>query len=765
MPMPGALTSPFGNDQNNLASDIPTDPSGGQAAASAPQPKMGQAPAAPQAGAPQQPESNPFLQPMSPQQQDKLKGMADGTKNPFEEMDPKFPTGYKPIASRLRQNPHGDLEVLHGEGDKAVWAPMGDTELGILTSFQDLAQKWGIRAKEDLPRFVGAMTGGLAGEFMGGTPGMIAGSAGGQAVGGYLANKLSGQPTTPGSVATDVLSGAAGAAIPAGVGKYLAEKAASYAAEAEIAPLVKAGGQALVQKANERLGAAQELNLPIRPDQINLENVGMAKRVQNIMMGGGPEAQKLAQAQALQKQMLLEKRDYLVEKLQGPYQSDVGDQASNFSDVFGKILDNHEQAIGSLKQKAFAASKGQVYDVDPVLSTMREKVTDSLKRNIFTDQGRINPDLLDEAKQFYGGLPEVSKPLIGDYMRLQNASMTGRNLNEVGAFKNASEMDQQMLPVASQPGTEARTEAGDFAPPKKTAGLTLEEMDYFRKKFGDSANFQKGGMRSDTEKAYGEIYYSARVHQDDKMIKALQSVDPTSTDAAKLMAHKDFYSTYKEEAQDFQGMVEHDPSNAASALVDGKDPAKVKNLLSILDDKQKSYLAGGYLDNLTKPLIDPVNGKVKITPVNTQWQKIDPKVKEMLFGDDVKKIDALINYSKAIEARDVSQYDPRTDSMTQKALGAIRSFHHNGSLDFVSGLFQKNGVARDYITGEASDILMPAGHDMNSLAKKQVFMNQASKAVLSKPARVMSQMLGAEVATPNREEPSASTLGGSAGGQ
>ena len=750
MPMPPALSSPYGNGPGDLGGAVP----GQQQVGSQPSAAPAGVPNAPAQSAPQspqvsggatgsQPSQNPFDTPLSEDQRRKLESEKNGgptVKNPFDEKDPNFPSGYIALSPRLRKTPSGSLETLRGGGK---WEPLSGREYEVMTDFSNLAHELGIRAKEDLPRFAGAVMGGALGSLAG-PAGTVAGAGVGQAAAGAAQDYLEkGQTPTLGGAATDVAAGAAGALLPMGVGKFLEGQAARFGAEAAMRPALEAGGKILAARAADRVKAADELGMSLRPDQVNPENTTSSQAIQQIMSQGGPEAQKLALIQANQKAKLLESRDNLVDKLQGPYKGELGEDNPSFANVFGTILSNHEQAIAKIKGQAFNEANGKLFDADPILEVMRNKITALTKENLFSDKGRLDPNLLSNMKEIYGTIPEAARPLIGDYVRLWNGTQVGRNMAEVGAFKNSGVGDKIAQSVSAPPDPNIVGTAASLSGDKLKQGLTLGELDVFRKEFGDSANFHKVGDRSETERAYGDVYYAARSHLDNKMTDILKPVDPTA--AARLMGHKDFYSSFKEDAQDFQKQVEHDPTNAASALVDGTDPQKTQSLLSLLDQKQKSYIAGGFLENLTRPMVD-ASGKMSVTPIETRWNKVDPKVKQLLFGDDEKQINSIVKVARAISDRDIQTYDPTVDPLTKRAVGAIKSMKNTeGAFDFIVNLFKRNPKARDYISGEASNIMMPVGQDMASLAKKQILMNHASKVMLSKPLRAAASFGAADI--------------------
>lgn len=735
MANPQALESPHGQGPQDIGSAVPSEGQG---------PAGGQVPALPAGGAPAQAGDQPATEASAPPQdpfeaelQKRMKGQqGGGRKDPFEEMDPNFPIGYTALSPRMRKTPNGALEILR-EGGK--WSPATGRENDILVNFTDFAHQMGIRAKEDLPRFLGAVAGGALGGAVAGPYGAIAGAGLGQGAAGAIQNGVEGKPITTGGVAKDVVAGAAGTALPLGAGKFLEGQAAAYGAESSLSPLISAGAKVLTGRMAKEAQVAQELGIPVGP----------TTTTQQILTTGGGEAQKMAQVQAAQGAMLRESRDHLIAQMKGPYEGTLNGEAPNFSQVMGTVMANHEMAIGKIKQQASQAANGQRFDLDPVLSTMRDKITGEIKHNIFSETGRVDANLLSDVKELYGGLPDSSKKLVGSYIRLSNATLTGRGFAEVGAFKNTPSSQSTFQEV----GTPAGVPGGAVSPPAKQPGLTLDEMDVFRREFGDEANFQKSGPRDSVEKSFGEVYHAMRSHMDNKigdvLGKAAEQNPELAQSAAKLMAHKDFYSKFKESAQDLQAKIEHDPTNAAKNLIDGRNPEQVKSLVALLDDHQKNYLAGGYLETLTDPLIDAQTGKIKVSSVESNWAKMDPKVKQVLYGADAKKIDALISYAKAIDTKSQAAYEPQTDGLTAKALGTLMKTQSHGAVNFVSGLFKKNLKARDFFMGEGAEKLLPTGKDPTSLANKQWMMNAGSRVMLSplSPVPYASKLKAADVMT------------------
>lgn len=679
------------------------------------------------------------------QLQGKITGKAPEPKDPFQEMDQNFPVGYTPISPRLRKSPTGQTELL----DDGKWRLLNGRENEAISDFTGFAQKAALRAKEDLPRFIGNLLGGTAGEMLGGPPGAVIGGGIGQAGGGALGDTLLGKGTSLGQLAKDFTGGAAAMAIPVGASRFLEQQAGSMAGGSVAKDMIASGAELMQAQAQKRIDAANDLGVPLRSDQINPQNPDINQKVKQILQMGGKEAQKLAQAQVQQKQMLLEARDNLVDSLYGPHKADVED-GLNWSNVLGNIISNQENQLGTAKSTAFASSGGQRYDLKPVLETMRTVIQKGLKKNIFNDGGYMDGRLVEDARQFYGGLPERVKPLIGDYLKLQNATMLSRNIeSSMGGYRNSTMADELAEPVGQQSETKI-LESGSTDGKQVSPGITLPEMDVFRKEMSDEANFGKRGERDDKEKSYGEVYHSMAQHFWGKVKDALTDNNPEM--AAQVDGVKTHYSNTVDAARDFQEKVAHDPTNAASALVDAKDPQSVSTLLSILDDKHKKILAGGFLDNLTTSLVDPLTGKMSVTPVETKWGKMDPKIKQALYGEDVKKIDSLVNVSRAIADKDVFPGSSGGgENLMNKAISTIRSMDNvKGGLDFFVNMFRKNPQARDVIIGRSAPTVMPAGNDAASMGKRQILQQHSAKILSTVPPEAYSA-LSADTLAPHQQ--------------
>lgn len=719
--MPQPLSSPFGNGPQDINAPIPMDPSGPEALASSPTPKMGPAPVGQPASPSQPTQAQPNL---FDQELEKVKKGGNTQRNPFEEMDPSLPMGYTPLTPRLRRSPDGTMEHLRNDGK---WAPFGDAENAIASQVMEGLNHFAVRSKEDIPRVVGAIAGTALAERMGLGPWASAFMAGGsQAAAGVLADVSQGKETTTGGVAVDVGIGAASSLIPAKIGEYLGKKAAAYGAEAAVSPLIRQGGEELIKRQSQELAAASAIGAKPGPT-LTQQDIAAVQRM-------GPEAQKLYQMNWGKAAQLRESFANAVSKLTGNATQELGIENPNYYKIIGNVLKSTGETTTALKGAAKEASGNAVHEIDPVLSKMREEIVKMTPKgaNIFDDSGKINARLLSEAKDKYPTLfSPGSRELVNVYNELYNVSKAGANLNEVGAFVNASPADRLLEPVARQAESKVM-QSVESAIPRTTPGLTLDEMDSYRAAFGRRANFQ-GVSRDEVNDAYARLHHTMSNHLDTKMIKALQGAGKEQ-EASQLMGAKDFYSSFKETAEDLQLKVAHDPENAARSLVDVKNPAQVKQLWAMLTSDQQHHLSGSYLNTLLDPVVDEVSGKMKIATAESQWFKIDPKVKEIMFGrEGTAQIEQMINYAKGINLKAPGGYNPQNDSLMSRFMALAHNTNPiRGAMNFISSLFNKNPQAADYVAENLSGVLMPTGADSVSMMKKQQMMNKMSQGMASR---------------------------------
>jgi hypothetical protein len=545
---------------------------------------------------------------------------------------------------------------------------------------------------------------------------------------------------TAGSVGRDVLGGAGAAVLPLGVGKFLEGQVGQYVGEAGISPLVSQGGKILAARLSAEQNAAKDLGMSPGPSKTAAELASVAAR--------GPEAQKLYQMNVAKQQQLMESRDQAVSNWKGPYETE-NQGAPDFQKILGDVMDNAGRDIGKYKALAQEVSGKQLYNIDPVMAGMRQKITKLLPKgaSVFNDQGRIDARLLSDTTDRYGQLPRNVNELLQTYTQLDNASKVGAAMATPGESRLATEADKLPEPVGSQ--SESNIVQGqDVAAPKKVPGLTLDEMEYYRKMF-ESRAFNSGS-RDEVSQMYAGIHHDLRTYMDTKMIDALKDKYPS--EAATLMAQKDYYSRFKESAEDLQAKVKNDPTNAARTLIQGQNPQQVQDLWSLLNPKEQSYLRGAHLENLTDPLFDQATGKMKVQSVDTAWKKIDPKVKEIVYGEDgIKQVNSMINVAKSIDSKTAPGYTPENDPMMSKFLGLVHINNPQGAIKFITNLLSRNRKAREFVTDQAKDILMPTGEDQAALTKKQQFMQQAAQISLSKKARAVSQGFGAMALTPSSQ--------------
>lgn len=724
MPAEQALGSPFGNGPSDVQSPVPAEQSGAQGAAPPPMPQGGTPPPpqrAPAGSPPGKPAPGSFEEEL-----DKVAKGGGTPPDPFMEQDPNMPMGYTPISPRLRKTPNGTMEHLKNDG---TWAPFGDAENAIAASIFNGFHQFAIRSKEDIPRFAGAIAGTGLAKAMGFGPlagALIAG--GSQAAAGAVGDKLlQGKDPTIGGAAADFGIGAASSFIPAKLGEYLGKKAAVSGVEAAVNPVIRQGGQELIDRQAQEMASAQAIGAKPGPTMTQQD----LQAVQRM----GPEAQKLYQMNWGKAAQLRESFGNAVSKLMGnsPDQ-ELGVEDPNYFKIIGNVMKSTGETTGQLKGMAKEVSGDAVHDIDPVLSQMRQEVGKMIPKgaSIFDDSGKINARLLSDAKDKYPTLfTPGSRELVNVYSELYNTSKTGVGLNEAGSFMNSSAADQLLEPVAGQAGSNV-AQAVDSAMPRTQPGLTMDEMDSYRAAFGKRANFQ-GINRDETNDAYARLHHVMSDHLDTKMIDALQGAGK-GQEASQLMGAKDFYSTFKETAEDLQAKVAHDPENAARSLVDVKNPAQVKQLWALLTPEQQGHLSGSYLNTLLDPVVDETSGKMRVATADSQWAKIDPKVKQIMFGSEgTNQIEQMINYAKGINLKVPGSYNPQTDGLMSKFMALAHNTNPiKGGMNFISSLFEKNPQAADYVADKLSGVLMPTGADSVSLMKKQQWMNKASSAMASR---------------------------------
>lgn len=725
MPAEQAMASPYGNGPGDVGSPIPTDQSGSQALASSQPPKMGQVPE-PQAAQPpaqSQPKKNLFDQEL-----EKTKMGAPTGRNPFAEMDPSLPLGYTPLTPRLRKRPDGGMEHLRNDGQ---WTPFSDSENDVAGQLMNSLNQFAVRTKEDLPRVIGAIAGTALAERMGLGPWASAFMAGGsQAAAGAASDIAQGNQVTKGGIAGDMAIGGLSTLVPAKIGEYFGKKAAAAGVEAAMSPVVAQGGQELIDRQAQEVAAAQAIGAKPGPT-LTQQDLQAVQRM-------GPEAQKLYQMNWGKAAQLREAFGNAVSKLMGnnPAQ-DLGVEDPNYYKIIGSVLQSTGETTSRLKSLAKSVAGDATYDIDPVLSQMRQEVGKMLPKgaNLFDDSGKINARLLSDAKDKYPTLfSPGTRELVNVYNELYNSAKVGSGMNEAGSFMNSTLADKTLEPIARQSESNIVQSVGG-AIPRISPGLTMDEMDAYRSAFGRRADF-KSSARDEINDVYARLHHTMSNQLDSKMIDSLSKAGK-SQEASQLMGAKDFYSGFKETAEDLQAKVAHDPENAARSLVDVKNPAQVKQLWALLTPEQQNHLSGSYLNTLLDPVIDETSGKMKIATAESQWSKVDPKVKSIMFGDNgTKQIDQMINYAKGINLKAPGGYSPQGDGLMSKFMALAHNTNPiRGAMNFISSLFSKNPQAADYVAETLGDVLMPSGDDAVALMKKQQWMNRASQGMASRWVR------------------------------
>jgi hypothetical protein len=681
--------------------------------------------------------------------------------NPFDKYIPASAPGYKYETPRLRQNPAGGWEKLNDKTKE--WDELPEKPIQQIADVVGWLKDLGASSKDDMARILGSLVGGAVGSRAG-VAGAVVGSGVGQAAGGAIAAKMEGAEYGPGDVAVDVGVGAAGELIGRGISNVAEKAVAKYAAQRGMAPQVKAGVEAAAAKATSRIEHAKELGVTLRPDQAMMENPAYGEGIQKILQRGGPEANRLVALQAEQIQKLQMARDGVISKLKGPYESSAKVSTSSFGETFSQVLRNHEMSIGADKALAFEIDAGRVHaDLDNITASFGEQ----LKKRVFPTENFLNErGFVDKGlwEAYKGKYREMGVPIPQDVKALANELLFLENATKGRGLAAGSEMLNTGASELAGKATGSQTSKGlATGGARQQPGLTLQEMDLVRERIGRLANFQSSA-RTPIERAYGDIYYQLRQTLDGKFEEVLKVNHPER--AARLGAYKEFYSSFKGDIEGFQKMIEHNPTSAAEALIDRSNPAQMQALKAVLTPEQMNYLAGGYLENLTKPMINQATGKVQVTAIETAWRKTDPAVKAMLFGEDVKRIDALMNVAKVVEARPLANYKPQTDTMLSKAIGLSHQMTSvNGATQFFSKLFQKNPAAHDYYMAKTADVFIPTGMDELSIAKKQewaqksaIWLSRMKPVIKGKAAQMAPEQ---HVPLPPQTQPEASRALGS----
>lgn len=288
-----------------------------------------------------------------------------------------------------------------------------------------------------------------------------------------------------------------------------------------------------------------------------------------------------------------------------------------------------------------------------------------------------------------------------------------------------------------QPGGPRRELGPNDSSGVGTKGLTYDELNKLRKDWQDRAGFQQRGDRSQSQKAYGDLSHDARQIFADA---GSEIFSPTAPEKATwLQVYNKEYSTKIEKIMAAQKLVEHMPSNAAAALVNPKNPKQLENVLPLLTDPQRQYLAGGYLDHLVENASDREMGGLSSDNVFKQWKSTDPKVKSMLFGGQEKKIDAMINTARVIENKAGATYDPRDDGRVRDFLSLLygsSGFSFRGGMRFIGNMFKRNQTAGDYIIAKGAEVLMPP---TTNYAGRAAIAKRAAQVISSLPAKAAAQ--------------------------
>ncbi len=811
MPIPAPIQSPYGNGPSSLAPADPAQTMGsmqmGPASFRSPQgspaPVPATSPGAGAAGGISKDEAAELaeLQKMSPDEVSALKDLDSG----------EFSGPPQYFGSHLRQTPEGhwetDVQIDRRKGAKKQdgWTKIDPAVVDVFKPIVEGFQKAAGFLGKDAPRIMGGVLGGMAGGAAAGGPGEALGAGAGAAAAGYLGDKataaMGGQPNPdPASAAIkDMVAGTAGAALGGQIGRSTEAAGAAAGAQATTDASAQAGGQALTEQANARMADADQTGVTLRRDEINPENQQLRGDVNQIAANGGQQAAALVNDTVARRSKLMQFKDGIVARLKAPLESAMQNQTGalgnkvtadsltkpNFNTFFSDYSDAIQSNISDLKEQAFQAARQQTFEIPQTQATLRQIITKQLRSNIFNDNGTVNQRAYNDYRTRIG-VPDDVRPLVAEAMRLEAITTRPAGAFKLGNYStevpgrppgvNASYMptsagDSLAGPPSGMPeinmtdtspqshmtaADPLRSEFGANDAGIGTKGVQLRELDSMVKDYQDRANF-RGNERSEVEKAWGQLSHQASGELMDSTAKVLDPVNKDGADTLKGL--KMIFSQNKELLDKFQDQVKSDPTNAAASLIEGQDPKNVRQLLTLLDPDQQRYIAGGFLDHLTTT--DDPGVRMNSSQVAKRWQSVDPKVKEMLFGDEAKKVDALINTSRVIDNRDITNYDAQSDKNTRDALNAIFALKGNlrGGFRFINSLFFKNLKARDYIVGKGAEVLMPPDTPAMSMERAAVLDRRARmiQSPVGKAAFQTGAQAGKEIFAP---EPSPSpTMG------
>jgi len=730
MANPEALKTAHSSNPKSLKSPVPESQDAASAMEGAPTAKMGEPPAqgepapSPQGGGDDL-EAMLLATPTTPALQQKAK-MDQGRQDPMDpQQDPNMPSGFEAITARIRKAPDGQLQHLdevHG------WMPFDKGRTLRAQQVIDGMEWLGVRAKEDLPRFVGAMAGASIGSNigkLGGPVGMvaggIAGSALGQAAGGAFQNVMENRPV--GSTAlTDMATGAVGSAIPLAIGSPLLSAARSKAVAYGVASAY--GGESAVESAASRLKLSKESGIPITKAE---------------MMPGTPEYERawanfVLKNPYLAKNMNAERvariNDFITKKssdMQAPMLEQAAGRGDEIS--FQKILGDYAQNLKidqsrDLKLVNEIAGE-QSFPIDPIVKSLTEKI-----------QTRLGPN---DQSGFITGSGNVDPAKWNKFV--ENSKKAGIEIDP--AVRKLTEETIQLQNVAKG----KITEAGFVA--KEQPGLTFKEMEMLREKYASFANFDKAMDRDFVENAYSSAYVKTAQHQSEMMTDVLNKAGHPDL-ADRVKARKEALSIHYEDAMQFQKMAQYDPTNIAAALIKRNRPTDVLVLKGMLEPQQFDYLGGSLLNSIAGEgrIVDPITGRPSSSAA-TAWRNLDPKIKDAFYGKDgVKQIDAIINIAKVVDLKGPSS--PVPSGVMGKLLGLVHGSKIKGAHYFMDALFGDNpSVAKNLMASDA-DLVTPHGMTPEAIASKKMQYEVAAKALLG-PVKAATQAYGADVASSHRD--------------
>jgi hypothetical protein len=216
--------------------------------------------------------------------------------------------------------------------------------------------------------------------------------------------------------------------------------------------------------------------------------------------------------------------------------------------------------------------------------------------------------------------------------------------------------------------------------------LSLQRINRLTKNFQDLAEFDIVVGRDLANKQYGSISREARMIRENAMTNVLDEAAARAEQAGnadgarqlrslvnKRKSLGESFGQHSDAAKDFYKAVNDDPRVAARSLINNLGDKEFKNMVGVLEEKERQALGSSYVENLINNasdngvLVDPKSIKKALT-------KDGPKVEQLLGAQNYKDLQDLTDLAMTAEKIEVGGH--ASDTIVQafaKKLGAIRS--------------------------------------------------------------------------------------------